>query len=435
MSFSRLRRLEGPVEFLSRPGPWVWLLCAAGALLRLFLVLSTAGTADVFLWTRHAAGIALNGLMAHYAAEPLFNHPPFIGWVMAELWSLSQVLGVPFEWLYRGLTATLDLGSAFLLLRVLAGSRYRWVAFGLYCLSPAALILSAMHGNTDAIIAFALLGCCLAAGAGRPILCGVLLGLSLWIKLPALVAAPAIGFALPRWRDRVTCAMVTLAVALAGFLPVFVLDFPLVWERVFRYRGLYIHTTSNPPIWAWGLKNFFIPIFGPDFKLWPGWAIWRIDHGNPIAMALVTVYAFLRRRETGALGLAQTLAASFALFYAGIETWTFQYFAWSVPFWFTRGVPFAMSANLLAGGYLYGLYAFVCEDWLLRPEWNFAGHPVWPAWLIVLRDGAVLTFLGFGLWWFAQAVAAEHRAWRERPRQDRGAASPPSTPGVIQVRR
>ena len=431
--FSRLRRLEGPFEFLSRPGPWVWILCAAGVLLRLFLALRTAGTADVEIWTEHAAGVALDGLMGHYQADDAFNHPPFISLVMAGLWKLSLATGLPFPPIYRTLVAAFDVGSAFLLLRLLAGSRYRWVAFGLYCVSPAAIVLAAMHGNTDAILAFALLGCCLAVGAEQPILCGLILGLSLWIKLPALVAAPAIGFAFPRWRDRVACALVTILVGAACFAPALALDLRLVWERVFLYQGLFIHTLGNPPTWAWGLKNFGILVFGPDFRLWPGWAIWRINHANFMAMAIVMIYAFLRRREIGAIGLAQTLAATFALFYGSIETWTFQYLAWSVPFWFTRGAPFAACSSLLAGGYIYGLYAFVCRDWLLRPPWDFAGHPYWPAWLILLRDGALLTFLGFGLWWFAQAVVAELRVRRERPPERE--APPPPTPGVIKVGR
>ena len=433
MTFARLRRLEGPFEFLSRPGPWVWGLVAAGVLVRLFLALRTAGTTDVLIWTEHASGVARDGLMAHYRADPSFNHPPFISWFMAGLWTIAQAVGIPFEALYRSVVASIDLGSAFLLLRLLAGSRYRWLAFGLYCVAPAALILSAQHGNTDAILACALLGCCLLAGAGRPVLCGIVLGLSLWIKLPALVAAPAIGFAFPRWRDRLVCATVTLAVATAGFVPAFLIDLPIVWERVFGYRGLYIRTLSNPPIFVWGMKNLCIPLFGHDFRLWPAWAIWRIDNANPIALALITVYAFLRRRHNGALGLAQTLAASFALFYGGIETWTFQYFAWSVPFWFTRGASFAVCTNLIAGGYIYGLYAFVCGDWLLRPTWDFEGHPLWPAWLLLLRDGALLTFLGFGLWWFAKAVGEEARARRERT-PERG-APPPPPPGVIRVSR
>lgn len=402
-------------KFLERAGIWFWILAALGLLARAFLVLSTQGTADVSIWSEHAQGVVEHGLLAHYRKCEWFNHPPFVSWVMSELWKLSGSLGLSFPSTYRALVALSDVGSAFLLLRVMKDSRWRWLAVGLYCIAPAALIFSAHHGNTDSILAPALLACCLLAGAGRPIACGAVLGLSLWIKLPSLVAAPALGFAFPRRRDRILCALTTLLVGAASYIPALAQDFPLVWSRIFGYRGLYIHTLANPPIWIWGLKNFCFSTFG-GVERWPAWAVWRMDHANAIALVLVVLYAFLRRRERTALGVAQTIAGCFAIFYGMIEAWAFQYFAWSVPFWFVRGPAFGLCANLLGGGYIYGLYAFVCEDAFLRAVWNFNGHPLWPEWLIFLRDGALIGFLVFGGIWIVKAMAGEIRAWRTRDR-------------------
>ena len=411
------------MQFLQRPGPWLWILLAAGILLRAFLAFGTEGTYDVLIWTEHASGVARDGLVAHYRSDATFNHPPFVGWAMAELWKLAQWTGLPFRALYRALTAAIDLGSALLLRRLIAASTWRWLAFGLYCVAPAALVFSAQHGNSDSIIAFALLACCLAVGAGRPILCGVVIGLALWIKLPVLVAAPAIFFALPTWRDRLRCGLVALAVGAATYVPAFVAAPSLVGQRVFGYQGIQLHTLGKPPIWVWGIKNFCFTAFGPDTTRWPAWALWRIDHANAIAIALIAAYAFLRRREKSALGLAQTITGCLALFYGSIEAWSFQYFAWSVPFWFTRGALFALCANVFAGGYVYCLYAHLCDDWLLRGAWDFAGHRQWPNWIPVLRDAALLTFLVFGIVWFALAVRAELRARRSVDEGDEALAA------------
>src|SRR5262249_43943105 len=153
-------------------------------------------------------------------------------------------------------------------------------------------------------------------------------------------------------------------------------------------------------IWLWGLKNFGLPVFGPHLGQWPRLAQWWVHHSHVIALPLMFLYGFLRRREQRAPAIALTIAATYAIFYGLVETLAIHYFAWSAPFWMLAGWPFAAAANLVAGGYDYGFHAYRSGDWLLRPAW---GRPVtdadWPASLTVLRDLALLVFLAFGLYW------------------------------------
>jgi hypothetical protein len=51
-------------------------------------------------------------------------------------------------------------------------------------------------------------------------------------------------------------------------------------------------------------------------------------------------------------------------------------------------------ATLLAGAYLYGLYAWLCGDPLLRGRWDFIGQPHWPRARVLVRDAAVVFFVG-----------------------------------------
>jgi hypothetical protein len=255
----------------------------------------------------------------------------------------------------------------------------------------------------------------------------VFLGASVWIKLAGTFAAPAIAFALPRWRQRAVVALVAVLVASSTFVPAFIADREALATNVIGYRGLVMFTLSSPPTFIWGLKNAFIHWWGFDPRIdtwseqakglpetWPAPCVWLVNQSTWWALGAILVFAFLRRRERGAREIAKSVAGSLAIFYALADALSFQYFAWSMPFWLCAGAAFAWSANLFAGAYLYGVYAFVCDDALLRPTWDFNGHPNWPIHLIWLRELAQWTFVIAGAVWLARAIAAQARARRER---------------------
>jgi hypothetical protein len=211
-----------------------------------------------------------------------------------------------------------------------------------------------------------------------------------------------------------------LGVGASTYLPTFVAAPALVSQKVFGYAGMNVYTTGG--ISAWGARNLLIEIYTNTAERWPSWAQVYNNHDRPVAMISILLYAWLRRRENDAPGLGATLAGTFALFYGLINEWSFQYFAWSMPFWMLGGLAFGLCANLLAGGYIYLLYAYLCGDWLLRPAWDFLGHPHWPQYLLRLRDLSVVTFLVFGLGWLGRAVWAEIA--RARAALGAGSAAP-----------
>lgn len=412
--------LQGRFAFLAERGAWFWGLVALGLVARLYLVFATEGTTDVFIWADHAKGIAERGLAAQYReSQMLLNHPPLAAWLMAAMWELSQATGLAFKACMRLPIALADLANVALLAALLVGRRERWLVAGLYAVMPVALVLGAYHGNTDALLGTLLLAAAVFASRGRVVACGAVLGIGLAIKLPIVLGAPAFFFAVPGWRKRFELAGVTLAVALACYAPVLVQDFGAVKEKVFGYRGLVIFTLSNPPTFIWGLKNLFIELWGYDKRIevwsevpglvecWPGWAVALVAHGSTLALGLIVAFAFLRRRERDARGLATTLALSYALFYALVDAWAFQYLAWAMPFWFFGGRVFAWAAHVFAGGYLYLLYAFVCADPLLRGHWGFNEHPNWPGYLPFFREAALYAFVVFASLALARAVRAE----------------------------
>jgi hypothetical protein len=188
-------------RWFERPGAWLWCVLAVGATARLGLAWFSAGTTDVQLWSRPAAGVSREGLIEHYAVGLTFNHPPPMAWLAARLWELCGGRLAVFAAAFRTLPALGDLLAAYLLWVALSGHARRALCVAAYLVAPVAIVLAGQHGNSDALVGVCLLGAVIAAGRGQAAWAGALVGLSAWIKLPGLLAAPIVAFAMPRRRD------------------------------------------------------------------------------------------------------------------------------------------------------------------------------------------------------------------------------------------
>jgi hypothetical protein len=129
----------------------------------------------------------------------------------------SDESGVAFRIFLRAPFALLDAGSAFLLLLLLGASPWRFVAAACYWLNPLAIILSAYHGNTDCAVALFLLLALWFISKEKLIPAAIVVGASLWIKLPGVVAIPALIFFIPKWKHRFVFLAVVGVVALVVF--------------------------------------------------------------------------------------------------------------------------------------------------------------------------------------------------------------------------
>jgi hypothetical protein len=388
------RELDGRYAFLREPGLWFWLLVAVGVVARGYLVIATQGTYDVEIWQAHARAVLTDGVAGAYRAVPLLNHPPLAAFWVSRMLALSESSGVPFPLLLRAPIAALDLGCVALLAILLRESRHRFLIAGLYAVQPVAIVLSAFHGNSDSSIAFFLLLATIFAVRAEPIRTGIAVGVSLWIKLPGLLALPALALSFPRWRDRFACGIAAVLTAASSYAPMLLIDPATLYRNVFGYRGQMLHTTTGTPIW--GPLALLIPMLdaaGSARPLVSAFARGWYEYDSYVLLLPILAFAWLRRDERGAFGVGKTIAACYAVTYGFSMRWAFQYLAWSVPFWGLAGRYWFAGATLLAGVYLYGLYAWVCGDWLLRGEWDFIGHPNWPLALVLVRDAAVVFFM------------------------------------------
>lgn len=404
-----MKTTSEPPSILSRPGSWFWSAIVIGAAIRFYLVVFTQGTYDVPIWERHARAVNERGLIGYYRADTTANHAPFISEVEALLVRAADATGIPFRIWLRAPFALLDAATAFLLLLLLRPSAWRFVLAAGYWLNPLALILSAYHGNTDCAVAFFLLLSVWLLSKEKTIPAAIAIGASLWIKLPGILAIPALVFFVQGWRRRLLFLAVAGIVALSTYLPALIQDAPTVYANVFGYRAQNLHTVAGES--AWGPRVLLFSIIASPEK-WPSAShqpiLFYLEHGWKFSIALVVLLSWLRRGQRSVHSLCATIAMSYLAVYAFSDGWSFQYFAWSLPFWFFLPAWFFIPGILLAGGYFYSLYWYLCGNPWLRGWWDFANHLHWPPVVIWLRNLATAFFF------LAACVLLASTMWQQR---------------------
>jgi len=387
---------------------WFWAAIAIGIAIRFYLVIFTEGTLDVAIWERHARDVATRGLTGYYHADDSANHPPFISEVESLLVRCADVSGIPFRILLRAPFILGDAGIAFLLLSLLWPSPWRFIIVTCYWLNPLSLIFSAYHGNTDCAVAFFLLLCVWLLSRGRIAAAGFFLGVSFWIKLPGVLAIPALIFFIQGWKRRFVFLVVVAVSAIFTYVPALIQDASIVCKNVLGYHGLSLRTGAGEPIW--GPRVLLFSIIAPPEK-WPEWThapiLFFLKYGTCIGIALLIALSWLRRNRRSTAELCATIASIYVVLYSLSDEWTFQYFAWSVPFWFFRRPWFFVPAIVLAGGYIYSLYWFLCGNGWLLGTWDFFGHRYWPSVVMFFRNSATLFLFVAACFFLGEAIYGE----------------------------
>jgi hypothetical protein len=333
-----------------------------------------------------------------------------MGEVFAALYRVAAATNVPFAALLRLPFALLDLGTALVLLALLRGNPWRYVVFAAYWLSPLAILFSAYHGNTDSALALSLVAAVLFVSRDRAVLAGVMIGLGLWVKFPAVLALPALALGLAEWRARAALVATALGVGVLSYVPAMLEDWEVVVRSVFFYPGLLVQTPAG--VRVWGLQLFYpapeaLPAaWQQDFLQWVR-AVYRAN--TAIVVLPILFVAWARRDRRGPLDIAANVGASYAIFHGLTNFWAFQYLAWALPLWLVSGWRFAGTTTFVSTAYVYGLYAWLCGDPWLAGTWDFIGKPHWPDAVLWLRNIAVLTFFATALALIGFAVRDEMR--------------------------
>ncbi len=388
-------------------GPWLWGAVALGIALRAYLVLFTPGTDDVPIWASHAGWTTQHGLIGYYSFQEVFNHPPFIGRALSEVWQLAKAWDIPFRIPHGLIFSLFDLGNALLLLRLFRDSPWKYAIFAGYWLNPLAVIFSAYHGNTDTAVAFFVLLATSFAVERRAPLAGVAIGVGLWFKLPTVLAIPALFFFFSG-RASFVFAGVALAVGATTYLTTAIQAWDLLYTRVLAYPGLDIVTPGGVPIWGFW-NSFGIVETSPERvrAVLKAVIAFHRDHNSIVSISPIVVYAFLRRHQSDPRDLGVTICGSFMIFYGLTNFWAYQYLAWVLPFLIFPGARFSIAATMFLFAFIYSLYTMLCGNPYLLGKWDFNAHPFWPSYMLRLRDLAVLFCFFSGATFLVQAVRQE----------------------------
>lgn len=376
-----------------------------GLVLRIYCVGFTNGTGDMDDWEDHAQQVHDRGLIGYYHANSFANHPPFMSEVGSLILGVSTAGHVPFRILFRGIFAFADVGNAFLLFALLPKNRSRFLAVAIYWLSPAAIILSAYHGNTDTAVAFFLLLCAWLAAKGRIGFSGAAFGAGLWIKLPGILSFPAFMTFFRTWRARIIFTLAAIGTGLATYLPALIQDYKVVWTNVFGYHGLILQTTGGVPLWGPSVLLFstIAPIdVWPEKLLRP--VLLVLEQSWYLAIAAMCFLIWMRRKRREPQDLCATIAMGYVILLGFSDHWAFQYFAWSLPLWFFLPWRFSIPAVSLTSAYLYSLHWLFTGSALLTGGWDFGAHPTLPLSVLCLRDLAVAFFVASALVFLIAAV-------------------------------
>lgn len=318
------------------------LLVAGGIALVVKIVLAarTYGTNDVYAWERFARWAGIFGARL-YDADAAFNHPPSMIHLLRLLSWLAAATGVSFNFWMRLPAILADAGTLWVLWRIF---RDRFDEPGVFstlvlvALSPALILISGFHGNTDPVVMFfVLLALWLKQRAERDEIVGGVFGLALCVKILPVILLPAFFFAGREWRNRLRFCGGLAATILVLWMPYLYLNPKGVIRQVFGYKSIY---------GDWGIA----------------WAIYRLFPQAPdsihngfhavgawVLIALITGAAYAVNRREAKPSLYGLCGASMFLFLAAGNGFGVQYLAWLVP-WTVALPTIAAGFFAIAGG-------------------------------------------------------------------------------------
>ena len=383
--YLRLPRLLSQREISAK---YAWLIVGAIALIaRLVpnLVLPMGAGYDIESY-QIVGGLVLRGEDVYASPDAVNRHPylPFqMYWMAFAHWAASA-MHLPFVKVVRLAPILADVGIALLLFLYLQrGGPPKKALHGglLYALNPVPVLVSAYHGQFDAIPALFLLLAVMALEKW-PLLAGGWLGLGILSKSWPVLVLPSLCVAAKKWEGRLRFLVGVAFVPMVGMGIYLLLFRAQLWAVLGRALGY------NHGVGIWGYTYFF-QLFS---VLEPGWAepfAWLVHYGRYITLgALGLVWLLKARKESPRASVLTILVAFFAVTHA----LAIQYVMWVVPFailnrddkWLNRYTLGALIYMLLT--YMTLILSTSITRWLPWAEANtYIIRPsTLPAWLLTV---------------------------------------------------
>ncbi len=340
---------------------------------------------------------ALLGGHEVYVAS-LGRHPylPFQMFIMGAMAALSKATGLPFVVAIKLPAILADVAIAGLLYRLVAERRGRdWAAYValLYALNPVSLLVSAYHGQFEAVTLLLLVVAWALWERPRVGASAAALGLAILNKTWPVVLLPVFFIRLANWRARILHALVALgipALAVGVYLLVYRADPMTMLGRALTHRGVAGY---------WGPSAVVFPLATAWPVLQP-LADALLALRNPLLLVAILLVLWWTRRQTALDALLTVQLAVFAV----TVGFGIQWLVWPVPFALLAGQSrwlraYSLSATLMLAVHLFGLHMVPwlperlpdSADWIIR----LSALPAWGvvvAWLVArLRAARAVT--------------------------------------------
>jgi hypothetical protein len=367
----------------------VLLAVIAATAIKLVLAARTVGTNDIRAFWFFLQEYRGSGAKVLYERDAEFNHPPFILlWLTGLRW-LWLVTGLRPWFLIRLPSILADVGSVWLVARLLgpklAESASR-IPLLLVAAAPASILISGFHGNNDPVmIFFVLLSLYLIEKPAPDWVAGIAMGMAVNIKVVPLVFWPAVFLWLPSWRRRFEYFGAAVLAVVLGSTPLIFQEPALLAHKVLGYPSSY---------GLWGLSRILTasPSFLPLSYLFD-------SQGRIVLVAtLLGLSVWMNRGSDRPPLLRQVGVLAFA-FLAVTPGFGVQYLAWLVP-WIAcvelgAGAWATAAWTVSSGAFLLLVYTYWCQGvtmeqsdpnwlganfWSRGLPWNYANSNAMCAW-------------------------------------------------------
>jgi hypothetical protein len=352
----------------------------AATVIKLLYAARTQGSNDVFNWAEFATAVRRYGPIDIYGhtlvvkghVYPVYNHPPAIGWMLV-LFNKLDDLGIPFRFLIRVPATLADIVTTMLVFELVRSRRsllQATIAGIGVAVSPALIIVSGYHGNTDPVfIMLTFVSFYLLVNQRSAALAGLAFAGAMSVKIVPIVALPLLLFVV--WRSGRKRLYQFLGASSVVFVILWV---PVILKRWTEFKTDVIGFKGYPG--QWGLIEI-----ANKLSLSQHWIDFLQGSGRTlllvVAAGLPVLLAWKRPAATvEAFGLALVLILLLSTATGG------RYLVWAIGAAFLIDVWSAVVYDIAASVLLIKVY----DHWsnALPWHWDRAHASVWTHWQVVL---------------------------------------------------
>jgi hypothetical protein len=295
-----------------------------GLAVRLAIFLASTGTNDIFTWLRFARSISASGICALYQSDIEFNHPPLAAFYGVGSLFVGELTGLPFHFVFKAVPLCADWLTALAVLR-LARARFPAQASRVFCLyawSPVPVLVSAYHGNTDALCVWlCMTALSLLATRSSALQAGVVLGLACNVKLVPVVLVPLAC----AWIRRPKAVLLFLSGASIGAIP-------FAWSLLACGPSAYTNVFSYVPwLETWGVPFVLILMSLADSTRGGMILEWYRGVGSLLTVAASALMS-VRLKAVGVAYSIELGTIAFSLFLILAPGFGVQYLIYVTPF-------------------------------------------------------------------------------------------------------